>query len=121
MPASATRPRVPYATPGDALTFKFNRNRQPEVIAARLDTEIGCDCEPYRDILTAGRWRALGSAIRKGEHAVAHGGKYKTIPLFCRCQLELSQYDLNCQRIAELEAMLRAMNGYTEDIDAIPF
>jgi hypothetical protein len=84
---SARKP-VPYASAAEALTFKHNRNRQPEVIAARLSNEIGCDCQPYHDILTIGRWRALGALVRKGEHAVAHGGKNKTIPLFCHCQVE---------------------------------
>jgi hypothetical protein len=84
---SARKP-VPYASAAEALTFKHNRNRQPEVIAARLSNEIGCDCAPYHDILTIGRWRALGALVRKGEHAVAHGGKNKTIPLFCHCQIE---------------------------------
>jgi hypothetical protein len=90
---SARKP-VPYASAAESLTFKHNRNKQPEVINARLSNEIGCDCQPYHDILTIGRWRALGALVRKGEHAVAHGGKNKTIPLFCHCQIEFQTPEL---------------------------
>ena len=54
----------------------------------RRDVDNGCECKSYVDILTAGRWRALGYGIRQGEHATFHGGKTKKLPLFCRCQVE---------------------------------
>ena len=46
-----------------------------------------CGCKPYVDVLTAGRWRALGYSIAPGQSAEYHAGKRATVPVFCRCQL----------------------------------
>lgn len=29
-----------------------------------------CACEPYADVFTYGRWRALGHQVRRGEHGI---------------------------------------------------
>mgnify|MGYP001617845764 CR=1 FL=1 len=47
-----------------------------------------CPCTPYVDILTAGRWRALGCSIKAGESAMHRAGRLGNTPLFCRCQVE---------------------------------
>ena len=63
----------------------------------------GCDCEPYEDVFTFGRWIAQGRVVQKGEKGiqlpvVIHGtketkaGGVEEITLlrrsyvFCRCQ-----------------------------------
>lgn len=32
--------------------------------------QLACDCEPYADIFTFGRWRALGYHVVKGQKAI---------------------------------------------------
>ena len=56
----------------------------------RQNYELGlpCGCRAYREVLTAGRWRALGRMIRKGESACHRAGKRASIPLWCACQTE---------------------------------
>lgn len=78
---------------------------------ARLRAELACNCEPYRDVLTFARWKALGRSVRKGEKAhrlaVYHESAYReegepetvehhakvhaTACVFCRCQTEPSK------------------------------
>jgi hypothetical protein len=68
----------------------------------------GCECEPYRDWFTYGRWRAQGYQVQKGEHGVRLGiiikserreqvdGEEKVTTtrrpwsthVFCRCQVQ---------------------------------
>jgi len=80
-------PRVPYASVAAALKFP-GRCRLPNgELKDRRDVDNGCQCRSYIEILTAGRWRALGFYVRGGEHANFRGGKQKTIPLFCACQV----------------------------------
>ena len=69
--------------------------------ATLLNTAITyeCGCRQYADVLTIGRWRALGYYIRRGEHADydKRAGRQKTIPLFCRCQINSAATDAPAQ------------------------
>src|SRR5438309_8274788 len=85
--ATLPRERIPYASPAAALKFPGRCKNPDGSFKDRRDADNGCECQSYVDILTRGRWNALGYYIRPGEHANFHGGKEKAIPLFCRCQL----------------------------------
>ena len=75
--------------PGTVFRFKGKS------IAARANENIGleCGCKAYVDVLTAGRWRALGYYIRPGESACHRAGKQGNTPIFCRCQVQLSGFE----------------------------
>ena len=100
-----TRPKIaPY--PGGVFSFpgKSASKRQTACILECIEVcgptcEHPRGCKSYEDVLTAGRWRALGYFIRKGQTAINRGGKHGTIPLFCRCQVEsiLPQQDANAE------------------------
>lgn len=61
----------------------------------RQNTNLGlpCGCRAYLDVLTPGRWRALGRRIRAGESAILRVGRRANTPVFCRCQLEAAPID----------------------------
>lgn len=70
----------------------------------QVKSQLSCDCEPYEDVFTYGRWKALGQQVQKGERSiklqtwipivdkdengdpVTTGVRPKTASLFCRCQ-----------------------------------
>jgi hypothetical protein len=89
-----------------------------EAIAQRAaeGTHQGCTCEPYADVFTFNRWKALGQSVKKGERALriasfvpvrgaetgeGEDGEQGDAPkpklrpinliLFCRCQVEKSK------------------------------
>ena len=74
--------RVAY-TPETVLKFRG----RSEARRSNADSGLECACRPYVDILTAGRWRALGAHVKAGEHAVTRVGKFGNTPIFCRCQV----------------------------------
>jgi hypothetical protein len=53
-------------TASDAKTFGRQSIQNMAVV---LDARK-CDCEPYRDFFTYGRWRAQGYQVRKGQHGI---------------------------------------------------
>ncbi len=74
--------RVPYESAAAALTFRGKS------AVKRLNAPAWqCGCKPYTDILTRGRWNALGLYIRRGETALYRAGRSANIPVFCRCQV----------------------------------
>jgi hypothetical protein len=76
-------PRIPYASPAEALRFKGVSQRRRD----HYPLDLPCHCQAYVDVLTAGRWRALGYYIRPGESACFRAGKRANTPVFCRCQV----------------------------------
>ena len=74
--------------------------------AAIIKDQIPCECEPYRDVFTFNRWKALGCHVRKGEHGIRidiytertiedkETGEEKKVKArakavcFCRCQVD---------------------------------
>ena len=79
---SSTRKSTPY-TPDTVFKFPGKGRTKRENTHSGLD----CDCRPYVDILTAGRWRALGAHVKSGEHANLRVGRFGNTPIFCRCQV----------------------------------
>jgi hypothetical protein len=77
----------------------------------QYDLGLPCGCKAYREVLTVGRWRALGYLIRQGESACHRAGKSATIPLFCACQVEQ----------AGPNSIVSVVVTDTQDIDSIPF
>ena len=75
-----TRARTGY-TPETATTFKRGVYEPSAQVA---DNAFQCGCAPYIDILTFGRWRALGRPVRKGQK----GTRIGRATLFCACQVE---------------------------------
>lgn len=104
-----TRPRM---TESQARDFDRMSEASAEQLAAAIEAraEAGihenCDCQPYEDVFTIGRWNAQGYSVRRGEkalrvssYAVTEGedetdGEAKrhlrpvNLVLFCRCQVE---------------------------------
>ena len=78
----STTKRVPYQSPEQALHFKKAAWKRAE-----MNLGLPCQCQAYVDVLTAGRWRALGCHIRRGEAAALHVGRAGNTPVFCRCQV----------------------------------
>ena len=86
---------------------RFDRGPSDNSVDA-LRRELTCECEPYVDVLTFARWKALGRSVRKGQKAhrlavyhetayreegdpenVEHHAKvHATACVFCRCQTE---------------------------------
>lgn len=88
-PAPRTgRTAVRYASPADALKFRVSKRRRDHAIL-----DLPCHCAAYVDVLTRGRWNALGYVIRSGESACYRAGKNATTPVFCRCQVALRDAD----------------------------
>ena len=76
--------------------------KNAQIVAMSLE----CDCEPYVDVLTFKRWKALGRSVKKGEtsiklavqkeaayreegsEGVHHAKVARSAPVFCRCQTE---------------------------------
>jgi len=77
-------------------------------------THVSCECQPYADVFTFARWKALGMSVKKGEKALristfAPTGRTRSETndegeeterailrpveccLFCRCQVEPSK------------------------------
>ena len=97
-PARNTGPKL---TPEQARTFHTYSVGN----AASLAMALTCDCVPYQDTYTFGRWIAQGYAVRKGEHGhhisvkhetekrdketgeVTTGERWGTAVVFCRCQV----------------------------------
>ena len=78
---AARAPSGFYATNG-VYTFKGKSE------VRRLNTPpLPCGCRMYVDVLTPGRWRALGRTIAQGVSACLRVGRTWTTPIFCRCQL----------------------------------
>ena len=99
--STKTRTHRPTMTPGEARTF----GRISPANAAWVMANLKCDCSPYQDVLTYGRWHALGYQVRKGEHGIklsvvrevskeADDGTITTRKLFagavvfCKCQVD---------------------------------
>ena len=72
------------------LGIEVGSYRSTKSEAAILDAlESGeCQCMPYRDVQTSGRWRAAGLKAKGGNKAIARIGRYGTTPVWCRCQVE---------------------------------
>lgn len=64
--------RQPKMTAAEALEFnRFSIMNATNVFAALQDGgRCKGTCEPYRDVFTFGRWKALGCHVRKGEHGI---------------------------------------------------
>lgn len=111
--STKTAPTRPAMTPDDAKTFAGTSLAScMQIYQAVADRKAEgvhteCECEPYEDIFTFGRWRALGQAVKKGEKALRivsfAKGKSRTdqegnevegrlfptsLCLFCRCQTQ---------------------------------
>ena len=102
----AQQPSQGYYQIHGALTFKGKSE-----IKRATRPPLPCGCRMYLDVLTAGRWRALGRMIAKGESACLHAGRLGQTPIFCRCQL--AAIDLEALGIVSMTDL--------EDISEIPF
>ncbi len=106
------RPREKRArrSAGEARTFDHVSEASFGQICEAIQERAGegvypdCDCQPYRDVFTFGRWLDQGMAVRKGERALKISSFVKrdpkpgqdpteerlipkTLCLFCRCQV----------------------------------
>ena len=100
-----TRTKRPAMSPSDAKSFKtFSVNNAAEITSALALR--GCSCQPYKDVFTFNRWKALGRHVKKGEHGIRlsvmteteqedrETGEVKTRKVmhrayvFCACQVE---------------------------------
>lgn len=115
-------PRTPPMTAEEATAFSGVSNASIIQVVTALEfrkaQEIhpDCSCQPYEDVFTFHRWKALGQSVKKGEKSlrisswVPRGGKRNGLPeslsepererigevklrpqtlcLFCRCQVE---------------------------------
>ena len=68
--------------PADVFRFKGR-----SAVKRESTPKLPCGCKPYVDVLTIGRWHALGEYVRAGEKADNRAGKNLRTPVFCRCQL----------------------------------
>ncbi len=107
MPSSSAKLRpASYYDTHDPLKFRGKTAWKREA----TDIGLECGCKAYQDVLTAGRWRALGYFIKPGETACHRAGLRANTPLFCRCQTAPSNgYTVD-------EAMVNVLDG-----DAVPF
>jgi hypothetical protein len=102
-----TEPKRHYITPPkftEETARRFDRHSATNAAIVRAD--LTCECEPYIDVLTFGRWRGLGMRPAKGSKAhrvmtwavsayttdedperVRHSRSLRKAILFCRCQV----------------------------------
>ena len=95
----------PTMTAEQARTFEHGTSSNN---AAMLQAVLPCNCKPYEDIFTYGRWKAQGFQVRRGEKSKkittyktgktkvdektgeeTPGRKFaKKSAVFCRCQVK---------------------------------
>lgn len=92
---------APKMTATEAAHFETYSAANATAVLLNLD----CDCQPYEDVFTYARWRALGYQVKAGEKAIRiptiktvtqeddHGETTtrrikKTSCVFCRCQVK---------------------------------
>lgn len=61
-----TTTKAPPMTRTEALSF----DRYSVTNALAVDAALECGCEPYVDVFTYRRWRALGFQVAKGQRAI---------------------------------------------------
>lgn len=101
--ARRTRPQM---TAIEARTFKTFSVSNATTITEALQAKGCTTCQPYEDVYTFNRWKALGYHVKKGEHGMRipvinevekedqASGKvstrklFHTSAVFCRCQVE---------------------------------
>lgn len=83
-------------TAEQAMSF----NRYSVANASQVQSRLKCGCEPYRDVFTYNRWRALGLQVMRGQKAIKlpiiiedeEDGEVKkrfwTAAVFCRHQVK---------------------------------
>ena len=74
MVATHSRPRM---TPTEARSF----DRFSVANASYVKHSLACGCEPYQDVFTYNRWKALGYQVQRGEKAI-------TIPVVKAIQVD---------------------------------
>jgi hypothetical protein len=87
----AKRPTVRYKRVDQSFAHGVSADNG-QYILDQLASSRKCDCLPYFDVFTYGRWKALWMAPRKGEHGiriptVIRAGEQKYATVFCRCQV----------------------------------
>lgn len=72
---------------GHALTSAnaANFDSISEANATVVDAALTCACQPYLDVLTYDRWRALGRQVRHGQHGIRIN---RGPTVFCKCQTD---------------------------------
>ena len=58
--------RRPAMTPQQATSF----DHYSVANASYVKASLSCGCEPYQDIFTYNRWKALGYQVQRGEKAI---------------------------------------------------
>ena len=58
--------RRPTMTAQEATSF----NRYSVANASYVKASLDCGCEPYQDIFTYNRWKALGYQVQRGQQAI---------------------------------------------------
>ena len=61
------RRKTPQMTAEDARHFSQGHSTRQAMILDMAAAERGCNCEPYQDWFTYGRWRAQGQQVQQGE------------------------------------------------------
>jgi|TARA_Y100000034_G_C6806583_1_gene362235 hypothetical protein len=92
----------PKMTAKEARQFDTYSERN----ASTVEESLECDCQPYEDVFTYGRWIAQGYQVQKGERSiripvivrireeddngdmVIKRSLKRSSPVFCRCQVK---------------------------------
>ena len=95
--ATATRGRQQTLSKADATRF----NRYSPENANKVLNTLKCGCQPYQDVFTYNRWRALGYQVKRGQKAVRipviidkenedgeHVKRFWRSSVFCRHQVQ---------------------------------
>ena len=93
----------PPMTPKQATSFDRFSVANHTIVKRTLH----CDCNPYKDVFTYGRWKAQGYQVRRGEHGIhipvisttltpneedeeqlEERKLFHSAVVFCRCQVD---------------------------------